>query len=113
MGRLCREVFVALVNQIKAWRTESSCDAGEEKCLYELVSARPLLITAKHTSRHRGSVEDLSFALRPTEQELACRVTAVDWLMLKVHQRGDLSGLLLRQLHRLLIVSSHLNVIKP
>ncbi|XP_037399958.1 uncharacterized protein wu:fc46h12 [Pygocentrus nattereri] len=59
MGRLfgvpCREVFVALVNQIKAWRTESSCATRGEKCLYELASARPLLITAKHTSRHRDS----------------------------------------------------------
>ncbi|KAL7876537.1 hypothetical protein AOLI_G00115000 [Acnodon oligacanthus] len=89
MGRLCREVFVALVNQIKAWRTESSCDAGEEKCLYELVSARPLLITAKHTSRHRGSVEDLSFALRPTEQELACRVTVRNRTDFKARELRD------------------------
>ncbi|XP_036453667.1 uncharacterized protein wu:fc46h12 [Colossoma macropomum] len=85
-GIPCREVFVALVNQIKAWRTESGCTAGGEKCLYELVSARPLLITAKHTSRRRDNVEDLSFALRPTEQDLACRVTGVStsesWFML-------------------------------
>ena len=35
-GVPCRDVYVALVNQIKAWRTRASCESGGENCLYEV-----------------------------------------------------------------------------
>lgn len=35
-GVPCREVYEALVSQIKKWRTISSCAMGGEKCLYEV-----------------------------------------------------------------------------
>ncbi|XP_051985111.1 uncharacterized protein wu:fc46h12 [Xyrauchen texanus] len=76
-GIPCRDVFIALVNQIKAWRGVSGCINGGERCLYELVSATPFLITAKHTLRQSKRVEDLSFQLVPTEAYSVCRVTGL------------------------------------
>ncbi|KAM3866033.1 coiled-coil domain-containing protein 39 [Diretmus argenteus] len=62
-GVPCNDVYVALVNQIKAWQTMKSCKSGGETCLYELLSATPDMIKAKHTSPRTKCVVDLQFAL--------------------------------------------------
>ncbi|XP_046883015.1 uncharacterized protein wu:fc46h12 isoform X2 [Hypomesus transpacificus] len=74
-GVPCRDVYVALVNQIKAWRTRASCESGGENCLYELLSSSPILIKAKHTSPTTNDVDDLRFSLYSMEESSVCRVT--------------------------------------
>ncbi|XP_048020542.1 uncharacterized protein wu:fc46h12 [Megalobrama amblycephala] len=73
-GIPCQDVFVSLVNQIKAWRGMSGCMTVGQRCLYELVSATPFHIVAKHTSRQWTSKQDLTFHLVATEESV-CRVT--------------------------------------
>ncbi|XP_065122045.1 uncharacterized protein [Paramisgurnus dabryanus] len=78
-GIPCGDVSIALVNQIKAWRSAAGCITGGEKCMYELVSATSFRIIAKHTSIQSNTVEDLSFDLVPTEGSSVCRVTGISF----------------------------------
>ncbi|KAG1931962.1 hypothetical protein F2P79_021376 [Pimephales promelas] len=81
-GIPCQDVFMSLVNQIKEWRGMSGCMTVGQRCLYELVSATPFHIVAKHTSRQWTSKQDLTFHLVATEESV-CRVTAAGWWMLR------------------------------
>ncbi|XP_043110383.1 uncharacterized protein wu:fc46h12 [Puntigrus tetrazona] len=72
-GIPCQDVYVRLVDQIKAWKGMSGCITVGQRCLYELVSATPTHIAAKHTSRQWTSKEDLNFHLVSAEESV-CRV---------------------------------------
>ncbi|XP_066579424.1 uncharacterized protein LOC136769633 isoform X2 [Amia ocellicauda] len=76
-GVPCRNVYVALVTQIKMWRTEAGCAQGGEKCLYKLESANVHFIKAKHTTPVKKYVDDLSFRLVPYELNTHCHVSAL------------------------------------
>ncbi|KAE8596105.1 hypothetical protein XENTR_v10015970 [Xenopus tropicalis] len=75
-GITCYDVYIALVTQIKQWTSIDTCQQGGERCLYELQSADPHYIVAKHTSRAHNYVDDLSFKLQSYGRRLTCYVTA-------------------------------------
>ncbi|XP_037392403.1 uncharacterized protein LOC119262942 isoform X2 [Pygocentrus nattereri] len=62
-GLPCRNVYEALVTQIKNWRTMSGCIMGGERCLYKLQSASLHFISAKHTTPVKKYVDDITFRL--------------------------------------------------
>ncbi|XP_056321904.1 uncharacterized protein wu:fc46h12 [Danio aesculapii] len=88
-GIPCEEVYMKLVNQIKAWKGMGGCLTVGQRCLYDLVSATPFHIVAKHTSRQWTSKEDLNFHLVATEESI-CRVTgyAVSKAWAKLEDNG-------------------------
>uniref|UniRef100_A0A8C9RCU7 Uncharacterized protein n=1 Tax=Scleropages formosus TaxID=113540 RepID=A0A8C9RCU7_SCLFO len=76
-GIPCREVYEALVSQIKKWATIASCAMGGEKCLYKLESANVHFIAAKHTAPVTKHVDDLSFRLSSYDLYARCHVSAL------------------------------------
>ncbi|KAG8443212.1 hypothetical protein GDO86_011859 [Hymenochirus boettgeri] len=75
-GITCFNIYTTLVNQIKQWTTVDSCKQGGERCLYELQSANPHYIVAKHTTMTYKYVDDLSFKLKSYDGMKSCHVTA-------------------------------------
>ncbi|XP_073705419.1 uncharacterized protein [Garra rufa] len=88
-GIPCQDVYVSLVDQIKAWKGMAGCMTVGQRCLYDLVSATPYHIVAKHTSRQWTSKEDLNFRLVATEESV-CRMTgfSVSKAWAKVEDNG-------------------------
>ncbi|KAG9333748.1 hypothetical protein JZ751_010299 [Albula glossodonta] len=77
LGVSCRDVFVALVQQIKKWRSLAGCTNGGQKCLYQLTGANRYYISAKHTSPVTGFVDHLRFNLVPYALFTQCHVAAL------------------------------------
>ncbi|XP_041752873.1 uncharacterized protein wu:fc46h12 [Coregonus clupeaformis] len=71
----CEDVYIAVVNQIKAWRGRESCEHGGKNCLYELVSVTPYEIKAKKMYPSTRNVNDLTFNLYRTEESSTCRMS--------------------------------------
>lgn len=88
-GIPCRQVYEMLVNQIKMWKTISSCAMGGQKCLYKLQSASVHFIAAKHTTPLKGHVDDITFRLVAYDFFTHCHVSAMSvsesWYTIKDH----------------------------
>ncbi|KAJ8376964.1 hypothetical protein SKAU_G00075440 [Synaphobranchus kaupii] len=112
-GVPCKQVYVALVEQIKRWRTIASCAMGGEKCLYKTPQtgvaqeeralaagdcpvmtgccspANVHFIAAKHTVPLKNNVDDLSFRLVPFKLYTHCHVAAMSvsetWYVIHDH----------------------------
>ncbi|KAG1931961.1 hypothetical protein F2P79_021376 [Pimephales promelas] len=101
-GIPCQDVFMSLVNQIKEWRGMSGCMTVGQRCLYELVSATPFHIVAKHTSRQWTSKQDLTFHLVATEESV-CRVTvkcsAANFLFQNIKNKWEIVGFITRNMY--------------
>ncbi|XP_072306463.1 uncharacterized protein [Eucyclogobius newberryi] len=88
-GIRCEEVFEALVSQIKAWRSTSSCTTRGQRCLYKLQSASVHFIEAKHTTRFKRHVDNIHIRLMPFHFFTSCHVSAMSisqtWYAIKDH----------------------------
>ncbi|KAL7874398.1 hypothetical protein SRHO_G00053680 [Serrasalmus rhombeus] len=88
-GLPCRNVYEALVTQIKNWRTMSGCIMGGERCLYKLQSASLHFISAKHTTPVKKYVDDITFRLVSYGFFTHCHVSAMSvsetWYAVRDH----------------------------
>ncbi|CAL1576599.1 unnamed protein product [Knipowitschia caucasica] len=88
-GIRCEDVYEALVSQIKAWRTMSSCTTGGQRCLYKLKSASVHFIEAEHTRPFRRHVDNIHIRLAAFRFFTCCHVSAMSisqtWYAIKDH----------------------------
>ncbi|KAK7881356.1 hypothetical protein WMY93_029765 [Mugilogobius chulae] len=75
LGVRCEDVYQALVSQIKAWRSMSSCTTGGQRCLYKLQSASVHFIEAKHTTPFKKHVDNIHIRLMPFRFFTCCHIS--------------------------------------